>query len=223
MTRKRLTVPEQNVREYAYELSYKLACEQLTGIVDVEKQCQKSGARYSPAEKTIVLKHLNKSYQIEFPGGAVSLCGSEEPVPIRDKILILHYFIRAKGTPLSGKTITYKELHDGINYYPTFFKRAISPIITNFGKEPKHILEVSQYFGGRRADYGDLAVTIDAFPLVPITIVLWRDDEEFPADGNLLFDSTIQDYLPIEDITILSEVIAWSLVKLLKTGGDKPG
>ena len=223
MTRKRLTVPEQNVREYAYELSYKLACEQLTGIVDVEKQCQKSGARYSPAEKTIILNHLNRSYSIGFPDGSVSLLGSEDPVPIRDKILILHYFIRAKGTPLSGKTITYKELHDGINYYPTFFKRAISPILTNFGKEPERLVDVSQSFGGHPTDYGDLAVTIDAFPYVPITIVLWKGDEEFPSDGNLLFDSTIQDYLPIEDITILSEVIAWGLVRLLKVGGDKPG
>ena len=222
MTRKRLTVPEQNVREYAYELSYKLACEQLTGIVDVEKQCQKSGARYSPAEKTIILNHLNRSYSIGFPDGSVSLLGSEDPIPIRDKILILHYFIRAKGTPLSGKTITYKELHDGINYYPTFFKRAISPIINNFGKEPQRLVDVSQSLGGHLADYGDVAVTIDAFPYVPITIVLWKGDEEFPADGNLLFDNTIQDYLPIEDITILSEVIAWGLVRLLKTGGDKP-
>ena len=223
MTRKRLTVPEQNVREYAYEFSYKLACEQLTGIVDVEKQCQKSGARYSPAEKTIIINHLNRSYSIGFPNGVVSLLGSEDPIPIRDKILILHYLIRAKGTPLSGKTITYKELHDGINYYPTFFKRAISPIVNNFGKEPQRLVDVSQNFSGRLADYGDLAVTIDAFPYVPITIVLWKGDEEFPADGNLLFDSTIQDYLPIEDITILSEVIAWGLVRLLKTGGDKPG
>ncbi len=144
-------------------------------------------------------------------------------VPIRDKILILHYFTRARGTPLSGRIITYKELHEGINYYPTFFKRAIEPIINHFRDKPQKLLDVAKILGGDKADYGDFAVTIDAFPRVPVTIVLWSGDKEFPAEGNIMFDNTIPDYLPTEDITILCELIAWRLVRLLKTGGDNPG
>ena len=223
MTRERLTVPEQNVREYAHELAYKLACEQLAGIVDIEEQCHKSGARFSPADKTIVLEYLTKSYSITFPEGKVSLVGSGETVPIRDKILILHYFIRAKGTPLTNTLITFKELADGFNYYPTFYKRAIQPIVNQFGKEPQRLLEVAEMLGGYKADYGDIAVTIGGFKHVPITPVLWRGDEELSPEGNIMFDSTIPDYLPTEDITVLSEVIAWKLVRLMKTGGDSPG
>jgi hypothetical protein len=223
MTRERLTVPERSVREYAHELAYKLACEQLAGIADVAEQCRKSGARYTSAKKTIIIEYLNRSYRIGFPGGEVSLADSEEAVPIRDKILLLHYFTRAKGTALSGKIITYKELHEGINYYPTFFKRAIDPIVAHFKGEPQKLLDIAETLGGRKAGYGDIAVTIDAFPYVPLTIVLWHGDKEFPPEGNIMFDSTIPDYLPTEDITILCEVIAWKLVRLLKTGGDKPG
>ena len=77
--------------------------------------------------------------------------------------------------------------------------------------------------GGRKSDFGDIAVTIDAFPHVPLTVVLWHGDKEFPPDGNIMFDSTIPEYLPTEDITILCEVIAWKLARLLKAGGDSPG
>jgi len=223
MTRERLTVPEQNVREYAHELAYQLACEQLAGIADIEEQCRKSGARYLSKKKAIIIDHLNRSYQIGFPGGEVSLVNSEEAVPIRDKILLLHYFTRAKGTPLSGKTITYKELHDGINYYPTFFKRAMDPVINHFREEPQKLLDAAKILGGYKADYGDTALTLNAFPHVPITIVLWLGDKEFAPEVNIMFDSTIPDYLPTEDITILCEIIAWKLVRLLKTGGDTPG
>ena len=41
-----MTVPEQNVRDYAYELAYRIACEQLAGIDDIEQQCLNSGAQY---------------------------------------------------------------------------------------------------------------------------------------------------------------------------------
>lgn len=211
------------MRAIAHELAYKIAREQLAGITDTGQQCRQSGGRYLTEENSVLIDHLNRSYRISIPDGEVSLAESEEAVPVRDKILILHYFIRARGTPLSGNIITYKELNEGINYYPTFFKRAIEPVVTNFKDEPEKLLEIAKTLGGRRSDYGDTAVTIDAFPYVPLTIVLWQGDREFPPDGNIMFDSTIPDYLPTEDITIVCEMIAWKLVRLLKTGGGTPG
>jgi len=146
---------------------------------------------------------------------------SEETVPIRDKILMLHYLISAKGTPLSNRMITYKELPEGANYFPVFVKRAIKPLIDHFGKEPHRLIDVARKLGGSSADYGDAAVTINAFSRVPITIVLWRGNEEFAPRGSIIFDSTVPDYLSTEDVNVLCESIAWTLVKLL--GGDNPG
>jgi len=219
MTRERLTSPEQNVREYAHGLAYSLACEQLAVIDDIEQQCRQSGTQYLPSQKAIIIDYLDQSYQITFPEGEVSLTTGEE-VPIRDKILILHYFIQAKGTPLSSKLITYKELPDGIVYFPTFSKRAIQPLVTFFGSEPEQLLKNAEILGGYKTNYGDAAVTINAFSRVPITIVLWQGDAEFAPQGSIMFDSTISDYLTNDDIHTLCENIAWRLVRLLKTGGD---
>lgn len=213
-------MPEQKVREYAHELAYQLARERLAANDDIELQCEKSGAEYISSEKAIIIKHLGRPYKIGFPGGEISLVDSDEAVPIKDKILILDYFTHARGTPLTGKTITYKELRDGINYYPTFAKRTIEPLVTYFGKEPVQLLKMAGSLGGRKADYGDAAVTIDAFERVPVTLVLWRGDKEFPPEGSILFDSTISDYLTNDDIHTLCENTAWRLVRLLKTGGD---
>lgn len=223
MTEKRLTVPEPGVREIAHGLAYKIARERLAAITDIEKQCRNSGARCLPGEKSVILKYLDRDYRIKLPEGEVMFFTGAGDVPARDKILVLHYFLRAGGAPPAGNLITYKELQEGINYYPTFFKRAIEPIINNFKDAPEKLAETAAAFGGKRAEYGDAAVTIPAFPRVPLTIVLWRGDNEFPPGGNILFDSTISDYLPTEDVTILCEIIAWKLVRLLKTGGDTTG
>jgi len=214
MIKKHATLPVQPVREYAHGLAYQLALEQLAGTKDIEGQCRKSGTRYKPAEKSVIMDYLNRVYRISVPDGEVTFEKSEETVPLRDKILILHYFLRAAGTPLTGNLITYKELHEGIIYYPTFFKRAIAPVINKFKDEPQKLAEAAAKAGGRKADFGDAAATINAFPCVPLTIVLWRGDKEFPADGNIMFDSTITDYLPTEDITILCEITAWKLARL---------
>ena len=218
MEKRELSSPDVKNDEYGYELAYKLTCEQLVRIVDIERQCLKSGTQYKviDSKKTIVVEYLNQSYQVTLPDVEISLGDSEETVPLREKILILHYLTQAKGTPLSNKIITYKELPEGANYFRTFSKRAIKPLVDHFGQEPGQLVNTAKKLGGCRVDYGDVAVTINAFGRVPVTFVLWRGDEEFPAEGNILFDSTISDYLSTEDINVLCEIIAWKLVKLLK-------
>ena len=225
MESKHLPLPSQKNYEYAYALAYQLACEKLAKIDDIEQQCLKSGAQYQiiDSQKVITIEYLNRSYQITLPDIGISLKDSEEEIPLRDKILILHYFIQAKGTPISNKMITYRELREGANYFPTFSKRAIKPLVDYFGKEPRRLLDVAGTLGGQKADYGDAAVTINAFSQVPITLVVWRGDEEFPPNGNIMFDSTISNYLSTEDINVLCQTIAWKLVKSLRGGGDNPG
>jgi len=218
MESRHLSLPKQRNYEYGYELAYKLACERLTKIGDIDQLCLRSGARYQviDSQKVIILKYLNRSYQITLPDIDISLIDSQQEVPIRDKILMLHYLTSAKGTPISNKLIAYKELPEGASYFPTFSKRAIKPLLDHFGKEPHLLLDVAQKLGGNKAEYGDVAVTINAFSYVPITLVLWHGDEEFAPEGSILFDSTISDYLPTEDINVLCETIAWRLVKVLK-------
>jgi len=69
-------------------------------------------------------------------------------------------------------------------------------------------------------DCGDVAVTINAFRRVPVTIVLWRGDDEFAPEGSILFDVTISDYLFGEDIVVLCETISWRLVEFQKEAQD---
>ena len=215
---------ESNRSRYNLEAAYKLACEQLARA-DIEQQCHRSGAQHQTqdSQKAITIKYLNQSYLITLPDIEISLVDSAEQVPIRDKILILHYLTLAKGTAATNKLIAFRELPGGNVYSPTFSKRTMKPLSDYFGKEPALLVNAGKRLGGYQADYGDVAVTINAFSRVPITIALWKGDEEFAPEGNLMFNSTISDYLTNDDIHALCETIAWRLVRLLKAGGDNPG
>ncbi len=218
-----LSLPDQKNYEYGYKLAYELASEQLVKVEAIERQCLKSGARYLviDSQPVIIIEYLNQSYQITLPDMEISLVDSEEEVPIKDKILILHYLTSAKGIPLTNRVIAYKQLPEGSNYFPTFYKRVIRPLIDHFGLKPQRLIDAAGKLGGYKVDYGDVAVTINAFKHVPITLVLWQGDEEFPPGGSILFDAAVSDYLSTEDINVLCEIIAWRLVKFLREGSDR--
>jgi hypothetical protein len=198
--------------EWGFDLSYKFACQQLARISDVREQCRKSGAKYVGTNE-IAINYLSQPYHITVTNCRVLLRDTGTEASLRDKILILHYFTLAKGTPATGKLITYKQLQGGVNYFPAFSQRAIGPLVKNFGRRPELLIKTAAKLGGREADYGDVSVTINAFDRVPITLVLWKGDEEVAPNGNILFDANISDYLCTEDIAVLSETIVWKLVK----------
>ncbi|MFC2068182.1 DUF3786 domain-containing protein [Chloroflexota bacterium] len=207
-----------NKGNHGYQLAYKLACEQLSKIKDIKQQCLKSAAQYhiTDSQITIIIHYLNHPYTITLPEITISRKDCEEEIPIREKILILHYLTQAKGTQPSKRIIAYQQLPEGIVYFPTFSKRTIIPLLDYFGSEPQRLLDIARLLGGYQVDYGDIAVTIDAFNRVSIMLVIWSGDEEFDPRGSIMFDSTISDYLTTDDINVLCEIITWKLVKLLK-------
>ncbi len=200
-----------NIQKQAHELAYRLACEQL-GSMDIERLCHKSGAQYVDRNR-IIIEYLNRPYLITLPNIGILLKDNKEEVPLKDKILILHYLTLAKGTPATNRLITLRQLPAGASYFPAFSQRVIKPLLNHFGREPQLLINAAANIGGHKADYGDAAITINAFPRVPITFALWRGDDEFPPRGGIMFDASISDYLSTEDITVLCETIIWRLVR----------
>jgi hypothetical protein len=198
---------------YNLDVAFAIVRERLASI-NIAQQCQKSGAEYSP--ETITLKYLNQDYRINVPTADVSPVDSKQSISLRDKILILHYFTQAKGTPSPRKQITYRDLPGGMVYYPTFIKRTIKPITDCFGKDSTLLRQAGKPLGARQGEFGDASLIIDAFARVPITIVLWQGDNELTPQANLLFDANIGDYLESEDVTIVCETITWRLINYSK-------
>ena len=49
-------------------------------------------------------------------------------------------------------------------------------------------------------NHGDASVKIFPFPRVPVVLLIWKHDEEFPARADILFDSTCSEHLPTDII-----------------------
>ena len=183
--------------------------------MDIKQQCSRGGAHYVHPDR-VTIEYLNQSYAISIPGMEISFGdnlnhgeGQENPedIDLKDRILILHYLITANGTPATGKLIGFKQVPGGLFEYASFSREVLSPLLKHFGNEPELLVEAAANLGGAEAGYGDVAVSIKAFPNVPVVIVLWRGDDEFPPNASILFDSTVADYLSTEDMSVLCERI----------------
>jgi hypothetical protein len=136
-------------------------------------------------------------------------------VPAKDfaAILILHYLSRKlKGLPaLTDNWCSFKELAGIEGYYSAFRKRSIEPIIRKYGSHPEGMLQALDRLPAKRVNQGDIGIVLEAFEAVPVMITLWRSDEEFGPEANMLFDRSITQIFCTEDIVVLAGMIASQL------------
>lgn len=169
-------------------------------------------ARLNPGE-VLSVRFLADEYTVDFKEKKVISLSCNIPVKDFTAILILHYLVRKlQGLPaLTGEWVTFKELSGVEGYYPAFRKRAIEPIIRKYGSHPEGILEVLERLPAKRVDQGDIGIVLEVFKDVPALVTLWRGDEEFGPEANLLFDRSITQVFCTEDIVVLAGFIASQL------------
>ena len=126
--------------------------------------------------------------------------------------LILHYLIRADGSPLTGKWVGYKDIPGGLLYAGVFARRVTEPLVRKFGNSAISFGEIGKRFGGELKDVGDVSFILHAFPFTPLQYVLWEGDEEFPPSVQLLFDAAVDHYLSLEDIVVLGQISTGRLI-----------
>lgn len=202
------------IRQNNYEIAYGKAAEALSDM-DTCSVKEKSGCRVIDKDSAMhfSLSFINDEILVAYPEISVRYRDRKDEVPLWLKILALHYLVYAKGTKPADDQITFKQLEGGLGYYPAFQGRTIDPLIDVFGNDLERFMSIALELGGKRVDFGDFAVTFAAFPNIEVTFILWKGDEEFPAEGNVVFDSSIASYLTTEDIAVLCNMIAVMIIK----------
>jgi hypothetical protein len=130
---------------------------------------------------------------------------------------LLDEYSRATKKPLACKQVKFREFPGGIAYENAFNRKVVDPIAKTFGCS-EGFIDAALMLRGRQLDIGQASVEISALNHVPITYILWIDDD-FPASANVLFDETANNYLNAEGLANLAELTTWRLLlaqKLLR-------
>ena len=200
-------------KQKTYKKVFDLACEELRNS-DLVERLRKASVAYRVENGQYVVESpfFEETIITEIPRFAFrSMQGSN--VTLATRILILHYFLKASGEPLGRDKIPYEDVPGCRPYSPVFERRVVRPLLSAFGFDRDLFRSAGESLRGAPEPYGDVSFTLHAFPMVPLTFILWEGDQEFPPSVKVLFDPTIDKYLPLEDITVLSKLATVRIIK----------
>jgi hypothetical protein len=122
------------------------------------------------------------------------------------RLSILHYLAGAQAVPPTGKLVKPSDLKMGQIYFTGSHVLPLDAVAARFARDAEGFLRQAARFGGTRATGGDAAALLVPLPRLPMTLLLWKEDDEFPARGDLLFDSTCELHVPAD--------ILWSVAMM---------
>jgi hypothetical protein len=114
------------------------------------------------------------------------------------KLSILCYLTGARDIPLSHKLVQPVNLKGGQIFFRGTHVLPLERLASRYGNDKEGFLKRGEQLGGSRLDYGDASVKLFPFPRIPVVLILWIGDEEFPAGADLLFDSTCEFHLALD-------------------------
>lgn len=174
-----------------------------------------------PAALSLVF--LNQEMRMSWPDLKVLFGKSGEEIPVQQQILLLHYLHGAwssNGAEPTGEWISFQEVPDGRFYLDAFHRRAKNPLVQAFGERPENMAKLaSQAYKAQPFDQGDASVKVRALPRINVALILWKGDDEFPPEGNILFDRNIVQILSAEDIAWLAGMVVYPLIGMAKQKG----
>jgi hypothetical protein len=167
--------------------------------------CSGAAATYDEASRAYTIKAFGIDFTLSLDSKTIT---SEDPKSrlflerYKDffKLAVLWYMTSAKDIPASGRLIRPLDVKGGQRFFSGTHVLPLDRIEARFAVDKKAFIERGLRFGSEIAPYGDAAVRLYPLPRVPVTIILWLQDEEYPARVGLFFDSTVDFQLSLSDI-----------------------
>jgi hypothetical protein len=186
------------IKDMGYEAALEKAWEQIGGIAP---------------DKISPVKFLADEYEIDLKNRRVFSLACNVPAKDYLTILVLHYAVRrAKGLPaLTGEWISFKQLEGGEGYYPAFKKRVLEPIVRKYGSDIQALSGITARFKAKTVAMADAAVAVEVFEGAPVLLTMWKGDDEFGPEANVLFDKSISDIFCTEDAIVMAGFVAYSI------------
>lgn len=170
---------------------------------DHEDVCRRSGAQFDDATGSYLLDFLRERYRISPDSREIE--PDTGPIPsgspsIDLQVILLTYLMSAREIPLADRLVAVGSLKGGKCFFQGPHSFPLDPLIEQYGHDSKAFLDRGLSLGATQENYGDVSIRFPALPRVPVVMVLWGADEEFPPRLSVVFDASVDQHLPLDAI-----------------------
>ncbi len=181
-------------------------------VIDTERR---SLAEYNPETQSYRLRILNRDYDISTAKRSITLAASfqEQSPDFYLQLAAINYLIGAKDLPLIGKWTAETQFPSGPLFFRGPHKMPTLKLEKAFGRDQDGFVSRARSLGGKIVEGGDCACDFCFFPRLPVRLILWLADEEFPARVIFLFNRSADQHFKLDGLWAVGKALANKLLQ----------
>ena len=126
-------------------------------------------------------------------------------------LFILYYLMKSKSIAPSGVWVSEKDIPGGAAFFRGPHTIPVDLITGRFGEDIDLFKKECEKLKGIPLKMADAAFLFNITPTIPVAVLYWQGDEDFPSEARLLFDRTIEQHLPLDIIYALAVEVCYAL------------
>ena len=194
--------------------------------LDPEATEKNTGATFNSETSSYELRCLGQDINVSLKDKEMTASSETGQYLVNDLaeyscLSILSYLTSAKDIPLTGELVRPSDLSGGGIFVRGTHVIPMDMVAAAFGDDREKLLDIGKELGGLRREYGDVSIELLPFRRVPMTIVVWAGDEDFPAKASLLCDSTCTLHMPIDVLWAVAMMVVKAIMKDEQCGGSE--
>lgn len=158
-------------------------------------------------ERCLYITYYGQRYAVDRTDGTIVL--ADDPgaaLPFGPQMSIYHLFCYSRpGAMNSGRFVPFRQVKGASPYAPAFERSIAEGLARPFDGRLEALRRASGRLNGEPVPQGDVGCIFHAFECMPVMMVFWDGDEEFPAQANLLFDANITDFTHEETVCCVAD------------------
>ena len=165
------------------------------------------------------ITHFGRDYRIDARTGAVEAAdGGDVRRNAALNVYTLLNYCRDDAAN-TGRWVPFRDVPGAGPFAPAFQKGVLQPFAATFAGKADALRRAAAALGGTPLPGSDAGFTLRAFDCIPMQFLFWDCDDEFPAQGNILFDYGVTGFIHVEStVTLASE----GLARLAEAAGLAP-
>ncbi len=156
-------------------------------------------------ETSIRLSYFGILHAVDRRTGRISCPDRPDYEPVFNEVMAIYnfFYYAEENAENSGEWVHFRDVKDAGVFEDAFERQVLKPFAEAFAGKPERFREAGARLGFTPLSYGDAGFLVPAFEKVPLQVIFWDGDEEFPASVNLLFDRNIIRFIHPEDVVLL--------------------
>lgn len=173
--------------------------------LDPAAVCRRASCTYDADRESYTISVWGETYEIRLGEHSIMKL---RPNPARDHgflaLFIIHYLLEERLVDIENIWISEKEIPGGATFFRGPHALPTELITKRFGNDLTLFSGRCEAIGGTPLEMADAAYRFEIVPQVPVAVLYWCGDEEFPAEARLLFDKSICRYLATDVVFSLA-------------------